>query len=179
MALKLKIFSLCLGVMVLMSGNYVAAEGSKVGVIDFQKILETSSAGKAAQAEINRQGQKMEADLKKRGEEIEAVERAFERETLVMNREKREERQREIRIMVNEYKTMQQNFMEDFQMLENRMINRIQKEVVDILQEIGKKEGFALIMERRTGGVVFTRESVDLTDKVIEAYNAWFAKNPS
>lgn len=163
----------------LLASTALAAEGSKVGVIDFQKILETSNAGKAAQAEINQQGQQMEDDLTKRGQEIETAERNFERESLVMSRERRDERQREIRMLINEYKAMQQNYMEDFKLLENRMINRIQKEVVDLLQEMGKKEGYALIMERRTAGVVFTRESVDITDTVIEAYNAWFAKNPN
>ena len=49
------------------------ADVAKIGVIDFQRILETSSAGKYAQAEINKKGKQMEADLKKRGAEIEPI----------------------------------------------------------------------------------------------------------
>ena len=46
-------FSLCLSVTSLHS-----ADVAKIGIIDFQKILETSSAGKKAQAEISKQGKK-------------------------------------------------------------------------------------------------------------------------
>ena len=51
-----------------------AADGTKIGVVDFEKILEDSTAGKAAKTEINRQGEKMEADIKKSGQDIEALE---------------------------------------------------------------------------------------------------------
>ena len=48
----------------------------------------------------------------------------------------------------------------------------LQKEVVELVQEIGKKEGYTLIVEKRTGGVVYAQPSTDITDSVIEAYNA-------
>ena len=41
-----------------------SADVAKIGVVDFKKILETSNAGKSAQAEINKHGKKMEEDLK-------------------------------------------------------------------------------------------------------------------
>ena len=72
-----------------------AADVVKIGVIDFQKILKTSNAGKAAQAEISRQGTKMEADLKKKGSELEELKKKLEREVLVMSKEMRDEKERE------------------------------------------------------------------------------------
>jgi outer membrane protein len=140
--------------------------------VDFQKILEISSAGKTAQDEINKQGKQMESDLKARGAEIEEIEKKIDKESMVMSKDVREEKQREMRIKIGDFKAMQQKYMEDFKALEGRIIGRIQKEVVELVQEIGKKEGYTLIVEKRTGGVVYAPLSIDITDSVIQAYNA-------
>ncbi len=149
----------------------VSAEATKIGVVDFQKILELSNSGKAAQNEINAQGKLMENELKDKGKEIEELEKKLERESLVMSREMREEKQRDLRIKVGDYKALQQKYMEDFKMLESRVINRIQKEVVGIIQDYGKKENFLMIVEKRSGGVVYAQSTIDITDTIIQLYN--------
>ncbi len=155
-----------------LTGTSSAADVAKIGVVDFQKILEISNAGKSAQGEINKQGKQMESDLKDRGTEIEEIEKKIDRESMVMSKEVREEKQREMRIKIGDFKALQQKYMEDFKALENRIIGKIQKEVVELVQEIGKKEGYTLIVEKRTGGVVYAPLSIDITDSVIQAYNA-------
>lgn len=149
----------------------VSAESTRIGIVDFQKILELSNAGKAAQNEINAQGKLMENELKDKGKEIEELEKKLERESLVMSREMREEKQRDLRIKVGDYKALQQKYMEDFKMLESRVINRIQKEVVGIIQDYGKKENFLMIVEKRSGGVVYAQSTIDITDTIIQLYN--------
>lgn len=169
MSLVGSIGMLCL--MVAFGVGSVSAESSKIGVVDFQKILELSNAGKAAQNEINSQGKLMENELKDKGKEIEELEKKLERESLVMSREMREEKQRDLRIKVGDYKALQQKYMEDFKMLEGRVINRIQKEVVGIIQDYGKKENFLMIVEKRSGGVVYAQSTIDITDTIIQLYN--------
>ncbi len=154
-----------------LTGVSSATDVAKIGVVDFQKILEVSNAGKTAQVEINTHGKQMETDLKDRGSEIEDIEKKIERESLVMSKEVREEKQREIRIKIGDFKALQQKYMEDFKALENRVIGKIQKEVVELVQDIGKKEGYTLIVEKRTGGVVYAPLSIDITDAVIQIYN--------
>ncbi len=47
-----------------------AADVAKIGVIDLQKILATSAAGKHIQDELKKEKEKMEVNLQKRGTEI-------------------------------------------------------------------------------------------------------------
>lgn len=155
-----------------------AADVAKIGVIDFQKILENSDAGKVAQADITRQGKKMEADLKQKGDEIEELKKKFERESLVMSKEKREEKEREIRISINDIKTLQKKYRADFNEQSDKLIGEIQKEVFAVVEKLGKDEGYLLIIERRGAGVVYSPSSVDITDKVIKLYNAEYGKKP-
>ena len=160
-----------------LTGASSAADDAKIGVVDFQKILEVSNAGKTAQVEINKQGKQMETDLKDRGAEIEDIEKKIERESLVMSKDVRDEKQREMRIKIGDFKALQQKYMEDFKALENRIISKIQKEVIELVQEIGKKEGYTLVVEKRTGGVIYAPMSIDITDTVIQIYNAQAPKS--
>ncbi|ETR73262.1 MAG: outer membrane protein [Candidatus Magnetoglobus multicellularis str. Araruama] len=144
---------------------------NKIGVVDFQKILETSKVGKAAQKEIKSEGEKMEETLKEKGAEIEALKKKLERDALVIDRDTRAEREREIRIKINDIKALQKKYMSDFRDLEARMIDRIRTQLIDIIENIGKKDGYLLIMEKNQAGVLYSPNTVDITEKVIRLYN--------
>ena len=49
--------------------------------------------------------------------------------------------------------------------------------MVELVQDIGKKEGYTLIVEKRTGGVVYAPLSIDITDAVIQIYNTQSPKS--
>jgi len=146
-----------------------SADVAKIGIVDFQRILETSSHGKLAQSEINKKGKKMEAELKKKGAVIEELRKKVERDALVMSKEMREEKAREIRIKINDFKALNKRYSDEFRELENRLVTRIKKDVLGIVKEIGKKEGYLLIIEK--AGVLYYPNAIDLTDKLIQIYN--------
>jgi outer membrane protein len=152
-----------------------AADVAKIGVVDFQKILQNSSAGKYAQAEINKKGKEMESELAKKGAGIEERKKQIEKESLVMSKEMREEKQREIRIQINDLKVMQQRFTQEFKEFENRLVQRIRTDVLKIVDGIGKSEGYLMIVERKTGEVIYSPTSVDITDAFIQNYNKTFS----
>lgn len=151
--------------------NIQAADVVKIGLVDFQKVLDNSTAGKAAQAEINKKGETMEAEIRKMGEEVEALKNNLEREALVMSREAREEKERELRIKISDLRVLQNRHMQTFQEAERELVQKIQKEVMDLVREIGAKEGYQLILERRESGAVYFINSMDITDQIIAAYN--------
>lgn len=151
----------------------------KIGMIDLQKILELSEAGKAAQMEINIKGKQMETDLKDKGTEIEAIEKEIKLESLVMNQKVWEEKQRIKRIKTGDFKALRQKYLNDFKAAENCITSRIQNEVVALLEDIGKKGGYAMIVEKRAGGVVYAPSSMDITDSVIRIYNIKFQNSKS
>lgn len=161
---------------VFLSVSSYGADVAKIGVVDFQKIIDTSSAGKMATAEINRRGREMEASLKKKGEEIEATKKKLEREALVMSQEKRAQKEREIRISINDFKSLKQQYMADFKQHEKKLLSRIQNEVLDLVKKMGKKEGFLAIFEKREAGIMYSPESIDITDRLIQKYNAIYTE---
>jgi outer membrane protein len=155
--------------------NYsFAADVAKIGVLDLQKILETSAAGKLIQAELKKEKDKMEADLQKRGTEIENIRKRLERESMVMGKEMREEKERESRIKINDFKTLQKKYRSNLQKIEGSLMNQLKTEIDEIVKGMGKKEGYLLIINKF--GVIYAPNSIDITDEVIGKLNAMAAK---
>lgn len=149
----------------------ISADVAKIGVIDIQRILENSSAGKKALAQINEQGKKMKQEIDQKGARLEEDQKKFEREAIVMNKDKRAEKEREIRIRINDFKTMQKKYSQEFKELEAKLVRKIRKDVYDLVGEVGKKEGYLLILEKHESGVVYMPNTVDITDHVIKLFN--------
>jgi len=155
--------------------NYsFAADVAKIGVIDLQKILATSATGKHVQNELKKEKEKMEVDLQKKGAEIENIRKRLERESMVMGKEMREEKERESRIKINDFKTLQKKYRSDLQKLEGGLMNQLKSDIDEIVKAIGKKEGYLLIINKF--GVIYSPNSIDITDKVIGKLNAKSAK---
>ena len=157
-------------------GNAFGADVAKIGTIDFQRILDLSDAGKEAQSQLNKQAKGMEADLKSKGAEIEESRKQFEREALVMNKEMKGAKEREMRIKINDFKQLQQKYTGLARELQFRLVGQIRKDIDALVKELGKKEGYLLILERKEAGVVYMPSKIDLTDKVIKQYNTQWAK---
>jgi len=152
----------------------LAADVAKIGVVDLQRVMETSNAGKAAQAQIKTQKDKMETDLKGKGAEIEQIRQRLEREAMVMSKESREEKEREARIKLNDFKTLQKKFRNDLQQLEKKLVTELRDDTISLVDEIGKKEGYLLIITRV--GVLYSPNSIDITDQLIKRLNERYAK---
>jgi outer membrane protein len=152
------------------------ADIAKIGVIDFQKILKDSSAGKITQKQISTKGAELQKKLQSEKNQLDELKKAFEREALVLSPEKQNEKQREFRIRVNDFKKMQDDFAKEFKGLELRLLNSIQKEVFAIAGEIGKEQGYLLILEKKTAGILYHPSQLDITDQLIKRYNLKMSK---
>lgn len=157
----------------LTAGTGFAADALKIGIVDVQKILMESDAGKEAQAKITAQGKEMEGKLKIQGEGIEEMQKKLEKEKLVMSPEQFEAKQREVRTKVINFKDQQRNFLEDLKKSEAKALSVLRDDILSVIDEIGKAEGFNMIIERRD--VLYFQADKDITAQVISGYNKKYA----
>ncbi len=151
------------------------ADAGRIGIIDFQRVLMESEAGRAVQARIQEQGRSMETDLRELGEEIESMMQQLQRDSMVMSTERREQQQRELEMRRYDFQSMQRKYQSEFREMEIRMVEKLQNEVFGIAEAIGKQEGYLLIIER--SAAVYYPSTIDVTDRVIQAYNEQFDGN--
>ena len=49
--------------------------------------------------------------------------------------------------------------------------NKFQDQLLRVINQFGRDEGFTLVLERSTGGVAFAAESVDVTTAIVDMFN--------
>ena len=171
---RYSIISVILFISVFGIGSGYAADVAKIGIVDLQRLMETSEPGKSAQAKIKKQKDKMEQALKQKGAEIEELRKQLERESMVMSQEKRVEKEREGRIKLNDFKTLQKTYRAELQALEKKLVNELRKDILKLVEEVGKKEGYLLVINNFS--VMYAPSSIDITDQLIKELNVRYAK---
>lgn len=161
-------------VLLSMTSNGICADVAKIGVLDGQRVLETSDAGQAARAQIKEKYSRMEEELKKRNVELEEMKKQFERNAMVMSQEKREQSQRDLQIKQMDLQQLSKKYTGELKELEQRLISKINTDAKKIVEEIGKSEGYLVIIDK--AAVPYYPTSIDITDKMIKKYNAKYAK---
>lgn len=149
--------------------SVMGADVAKIGVIDFQRFLSSSKAGQEAQARFKEHGTKMESDLKKKEAEIKDLRDRLEREAMVMTQEVREQKEREYRIKVSDFKDQEKKFLTELKGLENELVTKIRDDLLALIEEVGKKEGYLLIIDKAVAH--YYPASIDVTDRLIQIYN--------
>lgn len=178
MQMRKTMLILALGAIVFTFGTAPAlcADVAKIGTVNFQKIFNNSAAGKAVKNQINKEGRSMNADLEKLQEEIKQLQQLLSKDSGadVMNNTARENKRWELERKVNEVKALKKRYDRKIQELQIRLINGVKKDVLKIIADHSKKEGYLLVLEDIN--IVYAPQSLDITDKIIQLYDASYTK---
>lgn len=149
---------------------FAAHAETKIGYVDMQKAIQSTSTGKNAKKKLEgdfnkkkKELEKMEADLKKMTEDL-------EKKAMVLSDDVRSKKQAELqREMLKYQKTVSQSQLE-IQKKERELTMPIIKKIRDIIQDVAKADGYTMILEKSEQSVLWAKKDADLTDKVIKAY---------
>lgn len=153
-----------------------AVDNIKIGVFDYQKILEVSSAGKMTKKILTTKQAELKKKIADEKAALDKMQKNFEKEALVLTSEKQQEKQREFRIRVNDFKKMQNDFAQELKQLEIEHMKKIENDVLKIAADIGKANKHTVVFEKKTSGVVYNVENIDITEQIIKAYNLQLSK---
>ena len=119
----------------------------------------------------------MNADLEKLQNEIKELKQMLEKDggSGLLNETARENKRWELDRKVNEVKALKRRFDRKIQELQIRLINGVKKDVLKIVADYSKKEGYLLVLEDIN--IVYAPQALDITDKIIQLYDKSYAKN--
>ncbi len=147
-----------------------AQEKVKIGLVDIQRAINESQAGKKAKEKFQAQIKKAEADLLREKQEVERLRTDFDKKGSLLKEEQRRNLERDIQKRERGYMISAREYQEELRQREGEMTSEILKDLLSIVSEIGKSEKFTLIIERSQ--VPYGDQTIDITDKVIELYNS-------
>lgn len=150
-------------------GVSTAFAESKIGVVNVQRLLAESTASKTMEQKFEAAKQKMESDLKSKAQTIENLSKQLEQNTGVLSPEARAEKEREGRQKVNDFRALEQTYAQDLQSMEVRYLEIMQKEILEVVDQVAVKGNFTIILDAQTA--LYYQKVIDVTDEVLKGLN--------
>lgn len=157
--------------MMVAAGAY-GADVAKIGVVDFQRILKESLAGKAAANILRHKQDQRTEDLKKRREDIVQLQKAMESIDLTRDPSDREQRRLELALKLDQFKEADAMYASQLKDINTKQTGEIREAVFQLVESLGKKGGYLLLLEKND--ILYAPQSTDITTRVIEEYNRQF-----
>lgn len=156
-----------------------AQQYPKIGVINSQDVLEKSAEGKRVIARLQEKDKANQGVLAKIDEDIRQLETKINTQRLTLAEEALYNMNADLQKKQTDRKRVAEDAVRDFQDLQVKLFNKVQSELIPIIEAIGKEKGIDLILDLAKSGAVYFNPSVDLTEDVIKRYDASKAAPPA
>ena len=153
-------------------GTAASDEPIKIGVVDIDQAISSTTEGKAAREEFARKQRDAEAKVQPMIEKYQALEEDLKQKKFVLTDEALFQKQLDLAQMRNEIESKMKELENQLQVDQKRLEGPLTKKLVDVIESAGKEAGFTIIMRRGSPGLLYTREALDITDLIIKKYNA-------
>jgi outer membrane protein len=143
----------------------------KVGIFDANRVSEETDEGKHIAAKLSAFGEKKKSELAAKDKEIQDLRAQLDSQNLSLSPEKQQQMQKDIQRKTLELQQGQEAARNEFQIEVSEAQNKFQDQLIRVISQFGRDEGFTLIIERSTGGVAYAAESIDVTTAIVDKFN--------
>ncbi len=146
-------------------------DGLKIGIVDLDQAVSTTKEGKAARDELERKKREAESILQPMIEEFQAKVKDFESQQFVLSDDARRKRELDLQELRGQIENKQKGLQSQLEIDRERLVGPLRTKLLEIVSDVGKDEGFSLILMRNAPGLMYSREALDATDLVIAKFN--------
>jgi len=146
-------------------------KGMSIGIVDLDQAVLSTDEGKAARGELERRAREAETELKPMIEEMQALMTDYQQQEAVRSDEWKQDKQLEAAGMRNRIEFKQKEVQAQLEVHRERLVAPLRTKLIEVVDAIGREEGYALILVRNAPGVMYSREALDITELVIKKFN--------
>lgn len=158
--------------------NYLYGAEVKIGYIDSNRILSEYRGKTTLKDALDTKLKTWESEVTKKKQAIIDATKNFETQGPMLTPSAQERKKQELQTMQDDYETFVQKIWGTDGEAKHAN-DEIMKPFIDkvnlILQKIGEDQGFTIIFDAASTGIVYTKSGMDLTDIVVQELNQEFA----
>jgi outer membrane protein len=151
---------------------------AKVGLVNMQKVILTVAEGKAAREALEKEIKGKEKELVEKRSTLETMQKEWKDKGALLSEEARFKKQEEFQQKFMEVRDMEMSFQNQIKQKEMEATQRIAINVQKIVETLAKEEGLDIVHETSSSGLLYVKDPVDLTDKVIASYDKQKSSKP-
>jgi len=150
--------------------GWAAQAAVRIGIVDVQEVLLKSQKGQAVKQRLDQERAARQKDLDEKQQEVMKLQAELEKQAPLLSEQAKREKSEAIQRKTRDVVRVGEDANRDFEKRVREAEVEIGREIVGVVQEYGKDQGYTVILER--GMVVFGAPAVDITAEVIKRYDS-------
>lgn len=147
------------------------ADAGKIGVMDMAKFQQKSVAFQKFKNDYVNKMEPKRQELEKDRADLVKLEEELRKQSMMLSLDAKEDRRKELAKRSRHYKFLENEFLQAIKEAEADAIRAIGSDIQEIVEKIGEKNGYIMILEKRAVGFLYNDEKIDITDEVVQAYD--------
>jgi len=167
----MKKFLVSIAVAALAAPMFAQNAPARIAVIDVQKVLSQSVAGKAAYEKLKKMQDDRVEKAKAMDEELRKLDTDINTKKISLSEDKLAEMQKQLadkRISMQRYA---QDADREVTEARDRELQALEVKIKPVIDAIGKEMGIAVIFNKFESGLVYASDAIDITSAVIQKFN--------
>ena len=152
-------------------GSVLAAD-FKVAYVDIQKAVNECNAGKEAKKTITKEVEKFQRLIADKQRELQTMKESLEKQAVMLTPDARATRERDYQNKLREFQRWGEDTQNEINQKRTEMERNIAIGLQKMIQKVGADEGYTLIVEKNENIVLYVSKAIDITDRVVKAYDA-------
>jgi outer membrane protein len=148
----------------------------KTGVVDLNKVLNESDAGKCARIDLEGLIKSKQSQIDEKGKAAEKLKNDMEKQASILTPDARKAKEEELERLVRDYQRLVTDANAEVKKKENEVMGSILGELKELIAKVGRDEKYTLILEAVPAVVLYYDKALDITDRMTKAYNESKAK---
>jgi outer membrane protein len=167
----MKKFLVTLAVAALAIPAFAQNAPQRMAVIDVQKVLQSSTAGKAAYERLKKMQDDRVARAQKMDEEAKSLENDINTKKLSLSEDKLTEMAKQL----SDKKIAMQRYAQDADRevgeARDKELAALELKIKPVIDAIGKEMGLAAIFNKFESGLVYASDAIDITETVVKRFD--------
>ena len=147
------------------------AAPARLAVIDVQRVLNTSIAGKAAQERLKKLQDDKMARAAKMQDDLKALDTEINTKKLSLSEDKLADLQKQLADKQVALQRYGQDADKELGDARDKELLALENKIKPVIDQIGKEMGLAAIFNKFESGLVYASDAIDITDTVIKRFN--------
>lgn len=148
-----------------------AGAETKIGFVDMKAVIAKSEPGIKAMEELKSQFKDMKDTLDAQKKTLDTLKDELQKQSMMLSQEAKLDKETQYKRKVRDFQDMGQSYQRKLQQAEQSLSKPIIDNLLTVIENYGKKNGYTAIFDKQASGVIYGQESSDITNAVIAELN--------
>ncbi len=151
-----------------------AAKELKLAVVDAEEIMMGTDIAQAAAKKLEKEQQLAMADLEKEGKLLEDRKKTFEAKRTTMSDESQRKEMVALSNAAQDFETSKKKKSQDIKLSYENELQAVGTEFTKVVTKEAKKQDLSLVIEKKSGQIIYASDDLSITDSIKVAMNNEF-----